>query len=99
MARAGLARVRPARTAGQARDAGTRGEGGLPALKCHLPLPVGGSSRLALRAGAVRLRAPQSPALVTHGGDLWRAFPRGQRGQYIGQLLVSVNSAEPGKRR
>lgn len=90
----------PARTLGQARGTGTPGEGCLPALKCQLPLSVGGASRLDLRVGAVRMRASQSPALGTRGGNLWSTFSRGRRGrrgQYIGQLLVSVKSAKPGE--
>lgn len=91
-------RVSPARTPGQARGARTPEEGCLPALKCHLPLSVGGASRLDLHVGAVRMRASQSLALGTRGGNLWSTFPlgrRGRRGQYTGQLLVSVKSAKP----
>lgn len=44
------------------------------------PLPGGEDSSLGPRVGAVRVRAPQSPALGTGGGDLERAFPTWPRG-------------------
>lgn len=92
-----MVRVSRARTPGQAGGARTPGEGCLPALKCHLPLSVGGASRMGLRVDAGRIRAPQTPALGTRGGNLRSSFPRGRRGQYIGQLLVSVKSAKSGE--
>lgn len=52
---------------------------------------------MGLRVGAGRIRAPQTPALGTRGGNLRSSFPRGRRGRYIGQLLVSVKSAKSGE--